>query len=138
MSTVTVLYNNHQQTLVDCQVVNNDLWVQQQDLEFTSGFTLKPQGACLEDICIPLNRSDQDLFQGDLINADGFARVINQARVRSVEQQTWSYGASNYSRQAFHQDAQAPDFCLTDRQGQEIRLSQYKDKKVILMTWASW
>lgn len=138
MSTVTVLYNNNQQSLANCQLLNDDLWVRKKDLIFTSGFTLKPQGACLEDICIPLDQSDPELFKDELINAAGFARTINQASVKAIDQNTWSFGASNYSRQAFNQNAQAPDFSLDDRQGQEVRLSQYKDKKVILMTWASW
>jgi len=40
-------------------------------------------------------------------------------------------------RQRFAQ-GQAPDFDLVDRAGQPVSLSLYADKKVILMTWASW
>jgi peroxiredoxin len=32
----------------------------------------------------------------------------------------------------------APEFDLVDREGQPVSLSLYADKKVILMTWASW
>ncbi|HIA47196.1 MAG TPA: redoxin domain-containing protein [Candidatus Hydrogenedentes bacterium] len=32
----------------------------------------------------------------------------------------------------------APDFEIADRNGKMIRLSDYRGKKVLLVTWASW
>ena len=32
----------------------------------------------------------------------------------------------------------APDFTLPDRNGKPVKLSQFRGKKVLLLTWASW
>ncbi|MCZ6597977.1 MAG: redoxin domain-containing protein [Planctomycetota bacterium] len=32
----------------------------------------------------------------------------------------------------------APDFALPDRHGNLVRLSDFRGKKVLLYTWASW
>ena len=32
----------------------------------------------------------------------------------------------------------APDFALPDREGKLVRLSDFKGKKVLIVTWASW
>lgn len=39
---------------------------------------------------------------------------------------------------AHAQSSQAPDFSLTDLNGQKLTLSQYKGKVVLLDFWASW
>ena len=35
-------------------------------------------------------------------------------------------------------DDLAPDFSLPDWQGKQISLSDFKGKKIMLLTWASW
>ncbi len=32
----------------------------------------------------------------------------------------------------------APDFALPDREGRTVRLSDFRGKRVLLLTWASW
>ena len=32
----------------------------------------------------------------------------------------------------------APEFVLPDRSGNEVRLSDFRGKKVLLLAWASW
>ena len=40
-----------------------DLWVTAADLESVNGFVLKPEGACLDDLCVPVKQDrDSDLF----------------------------------------------------------------------------
>ena len=33
---------------------------------------------------------------------------------------------------------QVPDFALPDRNGKTVRLSDFRGKKVLIVTWASW
>ena len=40
--------------------------------------------------------------------------------------------------QGLEPGAQAPDFTLTDQNGEMVRLSDYQGKKVILNFWATW
>jgi hypothetical protein len=51
---VTVLYDDQvievERTLAD----PNDLWVVPSDLPRVNGFELKPEGACLDELCVPV------------------------------------------------------------------------------------
>jgi peroxiredoxin len=35
-------------------------------------------------------------------------------------------------------DAMAPDFEVTDREGQTVRMADLKGKKALIVTWSSW
>ena len=120
-----------------------DLWVTPEDFTRINGFVLKPEGACLDEICIPL-RQDQD---GDLfvtregrnwLNATTFADKVQQAYAVDRDTDTWSFGQAPVARRAFLGSAVAPDFALKDREGNVVRLSDFRGKKVLLITWASW
>ena len=41
-------------------------------------------------------------------------------------------------RAAFFNDALAPDFALPDLDGNTVQLSDFKGKKIMLLSWASW
>ncbi len=139
----TVLYNDEvievSQTLADA----NDLWVIPEDLTRINGFVLKPQGACLDELCIPIiqdrdndmlvTRSDQKWF-----NVTELANILQQSFVVDHATSTWSFGAMPLERRSFLNSAQAPDFELEDRNGNMVKLSDFRGKKVLLVTWASW
>lgn len=82
-----------EQTLED----PTDLWVHPDDLTRVNGFVLKPEGACLDDICIPI-RQDRD---SDLLvtrtgqtwfNLSAFARKIKQKLTVDYDRRVWSFG----------------------------------------------
>ena len=139
----TVLYND--QTIVIDEVLSDptDLWVSPEDLTRINGFVLKPEGACLEDLCIPIAQNeDSDLFVRrdgkGWINVTELARKVQQPFVRDADASVWSFGAIPLVRRPFLESALAPDFALTDRKGETVRLSDFRGKKVLIMTWASW
>jgi peroxiredoxin len=51
--------------------------------------------------------------------------------------ETWYFGLRSDQRQQLS-SLQAPDFTLPDLQGKPHRLSDFRGKKVLLVTWASW
>lgn len=121
----------------------NDLWVSPADLTRINDFELKPEGACLDDICVPVKQDrDSNLFitrdDQRWFNVSELARRLNQAAVFDHQAAVWSFGEIPATRNNLLRTGMAPDFELTDRAGQPIKLSEYKDKKVILLTWASW
>jgi hypothetical protein len=126
------------QTLAD----PNDLWVSPEDLTKTSGFVVKPEGACLDDICIPIPRGDSALSVAregkQWINATELARKLGQAYAVDAETGTWSFGEVPTVRSVQLRSAIAPDFELKDRTGKLVHLSDFRGKKVLLKTWASW
>ncbi len=139
----TVLYNERvvelERTLPDA----TELWVTPQDLTRVNDFVLKPEGACLAELCIPVlqdrdsdmyvTRSDQGWF-----NLTGLADKLQQAYVSDFEDGVWSFGAMPLERQSFLRGGMAPDFEMADRDGNLVKLSDFRGKKVLLLTWASW
>src|ERR1700736_6881564 len=140
---VTVLYQDRVVTLDRTLNDPNDLWVLPQDLPRVNDFHLKPEGACLAELCIPIRQDrDSDIFitrarQGWL-NVSAFARRLQQADVVDKEHAIWSFGDIPVARSAFLEAAMAPDFALPNREGQLVRLSDFRGKKVLIVTWASW
>ncbi len=120
-----------------------DLWVSPDDLTRINGFVLKPEGACLDDICIVAR---EDVDGGLVVNRDGakwfsvteLARKLQQAFVHDAETGVWSFGEIPVTRKPFLESGMAPDFALEDRNGDTVRLSDLRGKKVMIVTWASW
>ena len=66
------------------------------------------------------------------------ARRLQQAYAVDHDRQVWSFGQMPLTRQSFLRAAVAPDFTLLDRQGNPVSLSDFRGKKVLIVTWASW
>ena len=120
-----------------------DLWVSAQDLTRINDFELKPEGACLADICVPVKQDrDSEIFvrRNDQrwINASELARRLQQASAHDPDHRVWSFGPIPATRSAFLSRAEAPDFALPDREGNVVHLSDFRGKKVLLIAWASW
>src|SRR6476646_5602125 len=49
------------------------LWVRKADLPRVNGFEVKPQGACRDDVCIPIPK---DMTRGEYFNLSAFARKV--------------------------------------------------------------
>jgi hypothetical protein len=139
----TVLYQDRVVELARTLNDPNDLWVLPQDLPRINDFVLKPEGACLAELCIPVRQDrDSEMFvtrtgQG-WFNVTELARRLQQAFVVDGERAVWSFGNIPVTRSAFLQSAIAPDFALPNREGKLVRLSDFRGKKVLVITWASW
>ena len=103
------------------------------DLPRINEFELKPQGACRADLCIPVPK---DLRRGEWFNLTGFARRVRQTYLS--DQAVWSFGEIPVVRGDFYRSRIAPDFAVPDRHGRIVRLSGFRGKKVLALTWASW
>jgi hypothetical protein len=106
------------------------LWLTAADAECATGWTLKPEGMCRDDLCVPMpvreGRVDVAAFWGRL----------DRPVVRSGE--TWVLGAGAEQRNGALAGLMAPDFTLPDVNGVPHTLSALRGKKVFLCTWASW
>ena len=69
--------------------VDQGLWIQAKDLPRANGFTLKPEGACVDEICIPVPKS---MTKGGRFHLTAFAKKIGQAEVYEPQAGVWSYG----------------------------------------------
>jgi hypothetical protein len=136
----TVLYGE-QTVEVDTGPGEPGLWVTPADLTRINGFVLKPQGACFDQLCIPVKEGSA-LLKSEAgeswFNVAAFADLLEQPYVVDEETNTWSFGEIPLKREAMMTDAQAPAFELVDRQGKVVRMADFKGKKALVMTWSSW
>ena len=113
----------------------NGLWMSPQDAEKTTGWTLKPEGMCRADICVPLPDSALQPNEVDVVT---FWEKLGGPVVASEQRDVWALGAPAAERNAGLEGLEAPDFTLPDLEGQPRKLSDLRGKKVFLATWASW
>ena len=134
----TVLYDDRAVSLDRVRVrpaTPPALWVRTTDLPRINEFELKPEGACRADLCVPIPKT---MIDGEYFDFSGFARLTGQAQVADGPTRAWSYGEMPALRGAFLESRVAPDFSVPDRQGRNVKLSDFRGKKVLVVTWASW
>jgi hypothetical protein len=132
----TILYDDTATSVTDTGPTDAAaLWVRKSDLPRINKFELKPQGACRDDICIPIPAS---MTRGGYFNLSAFARKVGQTVVADTDEGVWSLGEMQMMRGGFLKSRVAPDVAIPDRRGRTIHLSDFRGKKVLLVTWASW
>lgn len=132
-STATILYNDQSIKLDKVRQDSKELWVRAADLPRINEFHIKPEGACRADLCIPISKQ---LKNGEWFNLTGFAHKIGQTIV--ADSSVYSMGEIPVVRGNFYQSRIAPDFAVPDRSAKMVHLSDFKGKKVLVITWASW
>lgn len=120
-----------------------ELWITLEDLKQATGFENKPKGVCRNELCFPLPKSRKEAFlnkQGKTtwFNLTEFARLVRQPVVFEAEQATWLFGPRADEQNGYVATLKAPDFKLPDINGKLHSLADYRGKKVLLLTWASW
>lgn len=120
-----------------------NLWITPADLTRATGFEIKPQGVCHEEICFPIpkNRKDALLKKqagATWFNLAEFARMTNQPFSTDDIHHVWFFGERLQAQNQFVNSLEAPNFTLPDLNGKLHSLSDFRGKKVLLITWASW
>ena len=129
----TVLYEDREIVLAASRFEKGEIWIPATELPRINKFAIKPQGACREDVCIPLSK---ELKRSGWLNLSGFARKLRQSVVK--EGSIWSFGEMPLLRSGFLQSRAAPDFAISDRKGKTVRLTDFRGRKILLLSWASW
>ncbi len=105
------------------------------DAKRVTGWALKPEGMCRDDLCVKLTGAMQ---HGGHIDVAAFWRQLGNPVANDRAGETWVLGTAPEARNAALEGLQAPDFELPDLTGKLHRLSDYRGQKVFLTTWASW
>ena len=118
---------------------NNGLWLGAADLERVSGWTLKPEGFCKGEVCVPVPPSRAAEFvSGQSYNHAALAGLLGRPVVADTVNHVWCIGEASGERRRALQSLEAPDFTLPDLAGRMHSLSDYRGKRVFLVSWASW
>jgi hypothetical protein len=115
------------------------LWVGAAALAEATGWELKPEGFCRDEICVPLPKGRESHFVRDgQVDAARLWRHAGHPIVASRDGTAWSLGTSAALRTDALAGLEAPDVALPDLDGTIHRLSDHRGKKIFLATWASW
>lgn len=130
----TIIYEQTRSEAMGAAEAQGDLWVGLDQLEPVSGWALKPEGLCRRDECVPV-AGRQGATDGDRVNLSEVARLLGQPILHEPEVDTWLVGPRASAGLA---SIEAPDFTLPDLAGKAHTLSDYRGRKVFLVSWASW
>jgi hypothetical protein len=118
---------------------NDELWLSASDTAAITGWSMKPEGFCKDDVCVPTPSGEADRFvKNDAINVSAFWGLMGKPVVRSEAADVWLLGEGADLRNDALLSLEAPDFTLPDLDGKSHSLSDFRGKRVLLITWASW
>lgn len=135
----TIIYEGRETEIAGARVAGNSLWLSKAEVERATGWTLKPEGLCHADACVPPPPGAQAQFiEGDAVNITAFWRHLGHPVVRDGAGESWVLGIGSRERARALESLQAPDFVLPDLDGRMHALADHRGRKVLLVTWASW
>jgi hypothetical protein len=142
-NTRVVIYDGVAIEVAAASELSNDLWITTNDLTRSTRFVIKPQGVCRDELCFPLPKSRQAEFVSKKgattwFNLIEFARLIKQPFATDPKNGVWYFGARAAEQTGYLTSLKAPDFTLPDLNGKLHSLADFRGKKVLLVTWASW
>jgi len=101
------------------------------------GWDLKTEGLCRGDVCVPI-RDEAAVLDGDRVDLGGVADLLGMASLLDEEASALAVSAPSADRRAALKDRVAPDFELPDVDGNLHSLEEFKDRKRLLIAFASW
>jgi len=136
---ITILHDRTETKCADARVAGDDLWIETAQLTDATGWTLKPEGFCQGDVCVPVPPARAAEFTHDgAVNVSRLWAHLGRAIACDDTRSVWALGASASERGAALRALEAPDFTLPDLGGALHNLHAHRGKKVFLVTWASW
>ena len=136
---VTILSESGQYAVAGAEASREALWCPASDAQAATGWEAKPEGFCLGPACVPIPAGrEQEFVRDGQINLAALWRHLGQPVLHSDRGDVWILARSAGERAAALASLEAPDFALPDVADRVHRLSDYRGKKVLLVTWASW
>jgi hypothetical protein len=139
----TIIYEARTTPAPAAQPDRDDLWLSPNDLVESTGWQIKPEGICRDEICIPVpagKAAGLVRAQGaeSWLNLGEFARYMGLPYAHDASSEVWSLGASPEALISNLAGMEAPGFTLPDIEGRMHSLSESRGKKVFLLLWSSW
>jgi AhpC/TSA family len=134
-----LLTEDGEKPVAGARVAGERLWLDGAAFEDATGWSFAPEGLCREGMCVPLPPGrEADFVQGDRVDLAAVWRHLGKPIVHDAAGGVWALGESAEDRAAALRSLEAPDFALPDSAGRLHALSDYRGKKVLLVSWASW
>jgi hypothetical protein len=97
------------------------------ELERRTGWTIKPEGACRGEECVPLPAR---------FDVRELASRLGMALIHEKKHDLWALGPESGGQVLAR--AELPDIVLPDAHGQDFALRSLRGTKVFMIAWASW
>jgi hypothetical protein len=122
---------------IDAEPVAGDgaLWIGADDLDAATGWHLRPEGLCKDDVCIIV---PDEMRREHTVDAAALWRRLDRPAIATASGDAWYLGEDASTRAGALAGGVAPDFRLRDLAGVEHALSDHRGKKVLLASWAPW
>ncbi len=134
---MATVINDSEHVEVEAEI--GDRWLMRPaDFEALTGWTLKPEGMCREEVCAPIYQPDKVLSSTGLIDLQQAAPIIGMTAVVDPERNVAALAASAPSRAQEMISLRAPDFTLANLAGEPVSLHDFDRRKVLLLAWSSW
>ena len=117
-------------------MILHDLSVDEHDFAARTGWTVKPEGVCKAEVCVPLPATVR-LADGDL-DVAVLAKHLGMPLVADLAHGIWALGPETAATGRILTTAVAPELDLPDADGNAFQLSSLRGQKVVLVSWASW
>jgi hypothetical protein len=136
---VTVLTDSGEIGVTSAQGESDRLWLTEPALEAVTGWSLRPEGLCRGDVCVPIPPDRTAEFRREgRVDAGALWRHLGKPALHSDDGSVWALGEGAPERAGALLSLTAPDFTLPDPAGRMHSLSDHRGKKVLLVSWASW
>ena len=92
---IDIIYGGRVSEIGGAKAEGDNLWLSNADLKRASGWELKPEGACMADVCIPIPPARATEFVRDNepgFNLAVFARYLGQPVVHDDKARAWYFG----------------------------------------------
>ena len=138
-----VIYDNVATEVTTAPQSLKGLWVTTADLKRATRFEIKPQGVCRDELCFPIPKARTAEFVSKSgstawFNLGEFSRMLKQPVAYDEKNSVWFIGPLPIAQNEHIKTLEAPNFTLPDMNGKMHSLSDFRGKKVMLITWASW
>jgi AhpC/TSA family len=133
---VVITYGDTEVELDGAEWRGDDVWLPLEGLPSAIGWDVRPEGVCAGEICVPLPPG-QMWWDDESFNVSAFARHIGLAEACDAQRGIVAFETPRV-RSGGTATIEAPDFTLPDLDGNLHSLSDYRGKKVLLFTWASF
>lgn len=107
--------------------------VDRAEFERDTGWTLKPEGACRGDVCVPLGNS---AVRDDRVEVAGVAERLGMPIVRHSDSLS-ALGPATTGGNALA-TAAAPQLVLPNLEGQPFDLASLRGQKVVMLAWSPY
>jgi hypothetical protein len=135
MATVTIVSDETRE--VGAEIVDDRVLVDVDALPTALGWSLKPEGLCRADACVPV-RDRGALFAGERLDLVAAADAVGLATVVDPDIAMVAVALDREQRRGALESLTAPDVVLHDLDGAPHALSEWRGQKRLLHAFSSW